>query len=87
MLSQLVQERLEDLDKLHELKHKQELIESEIRELMGDDFDTEAFFEAAGFSTQDEVYLDDLSEGPITPEYFAENIIIEEEDGTKYKPE
>lgn len=113
MLSQLIQERLEALDRLHELKNKTELIESEIRELMGEDFDPEEFFAAAGFVAQDDIedaygkdewtslgstedpqqFVSDLLDASdeeaerIAPQYFAENIIIEEEDGTKYKPE
>jgi len=113
ILSQLIQERLEVLDRLHELKNKTELIESEIQELVGQDFDTDEFFSAAGFDAQDDIEhtygkdewtplgstedaqefvsgLVDASDEEaerVAPQYFAENIVIEEEDGTTYHPE
>lgn len=51
----MISDKIENLDQLHELKSKMELIESEIRELIGEDFDPEEFFGASGFAAQDDI--------------------------------
>lgn len=110
MLSQMIQEKIDALNKIQELKRKTNLIESEIQKLVGEEFDAEEFFSAAGFAAQDDIekefgkdewtplgssedtndFVSDLMNASdeeaekLSPDYFAENIIFEDEDGMTY---
>lgn len=103
----MIQDKMADLDRLHELHNKVELIESEIRELVGEDFDPEEFFGDSGFSAQDDIeaefgkddfaplgtfedpnaFVSDLENASddeaerLAPQYYAENIVFEDEEG------
>lgn len=105
-LSQLIHNKIEELDRLHELKSKVELIESEIVELIGEDFNPEEFFGDDGTAAlsyfEKEIgddftplgtfedpndFIGDLKNASdeeaerLAPQYYAENIIYEDEDG------
>ncbi|MDG1950253.1 MAG: hypothetical protein P8J32_05580, partial [bacterium] len=105
-LSQIIQDKLADLDRLHELHNKVELIESEIIALIGEDFNPEEFFGDDGTAAlnhfEKEVgddftplgtfedpnaFISDLDSASdeeaerLAPQYYAENIVFEDEDG------
>jgi len=105
-LSQLISDKIKELDQLHELTFKVELIESEIIGLIGEDFNPSDFFGDDGTAALDyfdkevgdeytplgtfedpEAFIRDLDLASdeeaerLAPQYYAENIVYEDEDG------
>jgi hypothetical protein len=54
-LSKIIQEKVDAYKKIEQLREKTRLLESEIRNIAGNDFDAEEFFSAAGFAAQDDI--------------------------------
>lgn len=93
-LSQIVEQKIQGLQRLDRLNKKIELIESEIKDLVGENFDPYEFFDDAGFAAEDDIratYGDeeyaDFGSMEDAQSFIKGLNLASDEDAEKYAPE
>lgn len=93
-LSQIVEQKIQGLQRLDRLNKRIELIESEIKDLVGEDFDPYEFFDDAGFAAEDDIraaYGDeeyaDFGSMEDAQSFIKSLNLASDEDAEKYAPE